>query len=765
MSLTTSREIMNDGHIAKIAQELTLTSKQVKATASLLGEGGTIPFIARYRKEATGSLDEVAITQIRDRLNQLGELDERREAILKSLEERGQLTDELKGKIQGAESMAVLEDIYLPYRPKRRTRATIAREKGLEPLAMRIFSQGDMDLAVEAAVFVDPEKSVNSVEEALAGARDIIAEWVNEDQTARAKMRDLFTSRGVFNSRVIPEKQPEGMKYRDYFEWEEPVATAPSHRILAMRRGENEGFLILRVHPPEEEALAILEALFVKGDSPPSQQVKMAIEDSYKRLLSPSMETEIRAVTKERADEEAIRIFAENLRQLLLASPLGQKNVLAIDPGFRTGCKIVCLDRQGKFVHTDTLYLHQSERATSEAAAKIQEFCQRFQVEAVAIGNGTAGRETEAFIRGLNLPREIQVVMVNESGASVYSASEVAREEFPDQDVTVRGAVSIGRRLMDPLAELVKIDPKSIGVGQYQHDVDQGGLKSSLDDVVISCVNAVGVEVNTASKQLLTYVSGLGPQLAKGMLGYRNEHGPFHSREELKQVPRLGPKAFEQSAGFLRIRGGENPLDSSAVHPESYPVVESMARDLGCSVKDLMRDAELRKKIDLTRYMNGTVGLPTLNDILAELAKPGRDPREQFDNIQFAEGVKEISDVKPGMRLPGVVTNITAFGVFVDIGVHQDGLIHISELSNRFVKNPGDVVKVHQKVMVTVLGVDLQRRRISLSMKENQPPAGKKPEPKEKPSRERKPPKQKEAKRQEKFVNNPFYDAFKNRNK
>ena len=761
---------MNDIHISKVAQELTLASKQVKATASLLEEGGTIPFIARYRKEATGSLDEVAITQIRDRLNDLAELDERREAILKSLEERGQLTDELKGRILAAESMAVLEDIYLPYRPKRRTRATIARERGLEPLAQRIFAQEDMDLEAEAAAFVDPEKGVNSAEEALAGARDIMAEWVNEDQIARARMRDLFTSRGSFKSKVIPDKQPEGVKYRDYFEWEEPVATAPSHRILAMRRGENEGFLILRVHPPEEEALAILEGLFLKGDSPPSEQVKMAVEDGYKRLLAPSMETEIRAVTKARADEEAIRIFAENLRQLLLASPLGQRNVLAIDPGFRTGCKVVCLDRQGKLLHTDILYLHQSERGESEAAAKIQELCERFQIEAVAIGNGTGGRETEAFIRGLNLAKEIQVVMVNESGASVYSASEVAREEFPDQDVTVRGAVSIGRRLMDPLAELVKIDPKSIGVGQYQHDVDPGALKNGLDDVVISCVNAVGVEVNTASKQLLTYVSGLGPQLAKGMVGYRNEHGPFQSREELKKVPRLGPKAFEQSAGFLRIRDGENLLDASAVHPESYPVVESMARDLGCSVKDLMRDVALRGKIDLTRYITETVGLPTLNDILSELAKPGRDPREKFDNVQFAEGIKEIGDVKPGMRLPGVVTNITAFGVFVDIGVHQDGLIHISELSNRFVKNPGDVVKVHQRVMVTVLDVDLERRRISLSMKDLQPSVDRKPEPearpsKERPSRERRPPKEKAPGRQERFVNNPFYDALKNRNK
>jgi protein Tex len=759
------REIMNDIHISKVAQELTLASKQVKATASLLEEGGTIPFIARYRKEATGSLDEVAITQIRDRLNDLAELDERREAILKSLEERGQLTDELKGRILGAESMAVLEDIYLPYRPKRRTRATIARERGLEPLAQRIFAQEDMDLEAEAAAFLDPEKGVNSVEEALAGARDIMAEWVNEDQIARARMRDLFTSRGSFKSKVIPDKQSEGVKYRDYFEWEEPVATAPSHRILAMRRGENEGFLILRVHPPEEEALAILEGLFLKGDSPPSQQVKMAVEDGYKRLLAPSMETEIRTVTKARADEEAIRIFAENLRQLLLASPLGQKNVLAIDPGFRTGCKVVCLDRQGKLLHTDLLYLHQSERGASEAAAKVQDLCERFQVEAMAIGNGTAGRETEAFIRGLNLAKEIQIVMVNESGASVYSASEVAREEFPDQDVTVRGAVSIGRRLMDPLAELVKIDPKSIGVGQYQHDVDPGALKNGLDDVVISCVNAVGVEVNTASKQLLTYVSGLGPQLAKGMVGYRNEHGPFQSREELKKVPRLGPKAFEQSAGFLRIRDGENLLDASAVHPESYPVVESMARDLGCSVKDLMRDVALRGNIDLTRYITETVGLPTLNDILSELAKPGRDPREKFDNVQFAEGIKEIGDVKPGMRLPGVVTNITAFGVFVDIGVHQDGLTHISELSNRFVKNPGDVVKVHQRVMVTVLDVDLERRRISLSMKDRQPSVDKKPEPKERPSSERRPPKEKEPGRQERFANNPFYDALKNRNK
>ena len=711
---------MNDHHISKIAEELSLKATQVFATAGLFEEGATVPFIARYRKEVTGSLDEIAITAIRERLAQLEELDNRREAILKSMEERGQLTDELKDNILAAETMAVLEDIYLPFKPKRRTRAMVAREKGLEPLAQRLFSQEEMDPVAEAAVFVIAEKGVDSVEDALAGARDIIAEWANEDQEARAKMRAFFTAKGVFRSKVIPEKEVEGIKYKDYFDWEEPVAKAPSHRILAMRRGENEGFLTLRVMPPEDEALAILDTLFVRGEGLASQQVKMAVNDSYKRLLAPSMETEIRLETKKRADEEAIRVFAENLRQLLLAPPLGQKNVLGIDPGFRTGCKVVCLDRQGKLVHTDTIYPHQSERATSEASEKIVDLCKQFEVEAIAIGNGTAGRETEAFIRTLDLPKSLHVVMVNESGASVYSASEVAREEFPEQDVTVRGSVSIGRRLMDPLAELVKIDPKSIGVGQYQHDVDQGALKRSLDDVVISCVNGVGVEVNTASKQLLTYVSGLGPQLAKGILEYRNQKGPFRSREALRKVPRLGPKAFEQAAGFLRIRDGENPLDASAVHPESYPIVDAMARDLGCSMTDLMRDEGLRKRIEIAKYVTEKVGLPTLNDIMAELSKPGRDPREQFENIQFAEGVKGIEDIRPGMKLPGMVTNITAFGVFVDIGVHQDGLIHISELSNRFVKNANEVVKVHQKVMVTVLDVDLQRRRISLSMRDSQ---------------------------------------------
>jgi uncharacterized protein len=752
------REMMDKTHIPKIARELSLTQRQVQATADLLNEGATVPFISRYRKEATGSLDEVAITAVRDRLHQLDELDKRREAILKSLEERGQLTDELKEKIFSAETMVVLEDIYLPYRPKRRTRATIAKEKGLEPLAQRLFAQDDMDPMAEASAFLDSEKGVDSAEEALAGARDIIAEWINEDQTARARMRDFYSSKAVFKSKIIPEKEAEGIKYRDYFDWEEPVNTAPSHRVLAMRRGEKEGFLVLRILPPEDEALDILDSHFVKGEGLSSQQVRMSVHDSYKRLLSPSMETEIRLATKKQADEEAIRVFVENLRQLLLAPPLGEKRVLAIDPGFRTGCKVVCLDRQGKLLHTETIYPLQSEKGAADASLKILEMCERFGIEAIAVGNGTAGRETEAFIRGLNLSKNIQMVMVNESGASVYSASEVAREEFPDQDVTVRGAVSIGRRLMDPLAEMVKIDPKSIGVGQYQHDVDQGALKSSLDDVVVSCVNHVGVEVNTSSKQLLTYVSGFGPQLAKGIVEYRNEHGPFRSKEELKQVSRLGPKAFEQAAGFLRIRDGENPLDRSAVHPESYPIVDAMARDLGCSVLDLMGNEELRKKIDLKQYVSEKVGIPTLNDILSELSKPGRDPREQFETFRFAEGVEKIEDVKPGMKLPGIVTNITAFGVFVDIGVHQDGLVHISEASNRFVKNLAEVVKVHQKVLVTVLDVDLERKRISLSMKNN-PPQPKFVLKKEEKGREEKKGERPQRKKIT-FTNNPFEAAL-----
>ncbi|MCE5250338.1 RNA-binding transcriptional accessory protein [bacterium] len=708
---------VNEQYCEKIARELNISARQVQATLILLDEGATVPFISRYRKEMTGSLDEVAVTAVRDRVAQLRELDKRRDAIISSLDERGLLTDELRDKLNAAETMTVLEDIYLPYRPKRRTRATIAREKGLEPLAVLLFEQGEIDPLKEAQAFVDIEKEVLSAEDALAGARDIIAEWVSEHQEARADIRNLYAASGIFRSKVVSGKEEEGAKYRDYFEWEEPVTAIPSHRILAMRRGENESMLSLRVIAPEEEALAILERLFIKGGGPASQQVRMAAHDGYKRLLAPSMETEIRLVLKQRADEEAIRIFAENARQLLLAPPLGGKNILAVDPGFRTGCKVCCLDRQGKLLHNDVIYPHMSEESTRQAAQKITDFCARFNIEVIAVGNGTAGRETEAFLRKLDLPGQIPVVMVNESGASIYSASEVAREEFPGHDVTVRSTVSIGRRLMDPLAELVKIDPKSIGVGQYQHDVDQGLLKEKLDDVVVSCVNSVGVEVNTASKQLLTYVSGFGPALAQNIISYRDEHGPFRARKELLNVPRLGGKAFEQAAGFLRIRNGDNPLDASAVHPESYPVVETMARDLRSTVKDLMLSDDLRKRIDVSRYVTVSVGMPTLTDIMSELARPGRDPRTQFEIFAFADGVTKIEDLKPGMKVPGVVTNITAFGAFVDIGVHRDGLVHISQMADRFVKNPSEVVSVHQKVMVTVVEVDVGRGRISLSMK------------------------------------------------
>ncbi len=710
---------LSQTHITKIASELSLRPRQVGAVAELFEGGATIPFIARYRKEVTGSLDEMAITDIRNRLNQLRELDARRESIIKSLNEREQLTEELKTKIMQAETMAILEDIYLPYRPKRRTRATIAREKGLEPLAELIFAQNPaVDPATEAKAFIDESKGVESVEAALYGARDVVAEWVNENQTARARIRDLFSRKGFFRTKVVQGKEEEGHKYEDYFDWQEPVATAPSHRILAMRRGAREGFLRLHVIAPEEQALQILEELFVKRQSASSSQVKEAVFDSNKRLLSPSMETEILAATKQRADEQAIRVFADNLRQLLLAPPLGRKNVLAIDPGFRTGCKVVCLDRQGRLKHFDVIYPHRSDKPTAPDVLKMTSLCEQFDIEVIAIGNGTASRETEAFIRNISFSKDIAVIMVNESGASVYSTSEVAREEFPDEDVTVRGAVSIGRRLMDPLAELVKIDPKSIGVGQYQHDVDQSLLKQSLDDVVISCVNSVGVEVNSASKRLLTYVSGLGPQLAQNIIDYRNENGPFKSRRHLKKVPRLGAKAFEQAAGFLRIRGAINPLDSSAVHPESYYVVDAMAVDVDCSVADLMKDESLRMKVSLQNYVSSTVGIPTLNDIMQELAKPGRDPRKQFEIFSFSECVKKIEDIDVGMKLPGIVTNVTDFGAFVDIGVHQDGLVHISQLADHYVKDPAEIVRVHQKVTVTVLDVDFVKKRISLSMKD-----------------------------------------------
>jgi uncharacterized protein len=713
-------------HYKKIAAELSIAEKQVSATVDLLDEGATVPFISRYRKELTGTLDEVQVAAIRDRILQLRELDKRREAILKSLTEMGKLTPELEVQINAAETMVLLEDIYLPYRPKRKTRATAAREKGLQPLADLLMEQRSREPETEAAKYIDEEKGVKSVEEALAGARDIIAEFISENVDARTKIRNLFVEKGTFQSKVIAGKEDAGIKYKDYFDWTEAVKTAPSHRILAMRRGEKEEILWLDIKPDEDEAIALLENAFIIGNNPSAGQVKQAITDGYKRLLKPSMETEIRLLTKKKADEEAIRVFAENARQLLLGAPLGQKRTMAIDPGFRTGCKVVCLDEQGKLFEYTAIFPHTGPGQAKEAEKTTRFLFEKYKIEAIAIGNGTAGRETELFVRNLNLPN-VAIVMVNESGASIYSASDVAREEFPDKDITVRGAVSIGRRLMDPLAELVKIDPKSIGVGQYQHDVDQNKLQTSLDDTVMSCVNAVGVELNTASKQILAYVSGLGPQLAQNIVEYRDQNGAFKKREQLKKVPRLGDKAYEQAAGFLRIHHAENPLDTSAVHPERYALVELMAKDSKCTVKDLMSNDTLRKSIPLQKYVSDTAGLPTLNDIMAELAKPGRDPREQFEAFSFTDGVNAIGDLKIGMKLPGIVTNITAFGAFVDIGVHQDGLVHLSRITNRFIKDANEVLKVHQKVEVTVTEVDIARKRIALSMKENEP----KPTPRE----------------------------------
>jgi uncharacterized protein len=745
---------MTPDHISGIADEIALQPAAVQATVSLLRQGATIPFIARYRKEATGNLDEVAITAIRDRLSQLEELDARKAAVLKSLETHGHLTDELKQKVISAASMALLEDIYLPYRPKRRTKAMIAREKGLEPLALNILEQTEQDPLQLAAEFVDPEKDVVSADDALDGARHIIAEIINEDPASREKMRDLYFTKGSIHARVISGKEAEGAKYRDYFDWQEAAAKAPSHRILAMRRGEKETVLNLSIAPPEPDALVLLETLFVSGDSAASMQVKLAAQDCFKRLLSHSMETEIRLATKQRAEKQAIEVFARNLRQLLLTPPLGPKRVMGIDPGFRTGCKLVCLDRQGKLLHYDTIYPHMTEKQDRQAAETIINLAQHHRIEAVAVGNGTAGRETEALIRKIDALKKISVILVNESGASVYSASAAARREFPELDLTIRGAVSIARRLMDPLAELVKIDPKSIGVGQYQHDVDQSALKLALDDVV------VGVDLNRASAELLAYVSGLGPQLASNIVTYRNENGRFNSRAELKTVPRIGPKAYEQSAGFLRIHDGANPLDASAVHPESYPVVDAMARDQNCAVADLMADASLRAKIEVSRYVTDQIGRPTLMDILAELAKPGRDPRQAFEAIEFAEGVNQLSDLEPGMTLPGIVTNVTAFGAFVDTGVHQDGLVHISELSDSFVKDPADFVNVQQKVKVRVIAVDLERKRISLSMKSqpNAPTAA--PQPKKAPRRNEAAKRKKKRTRNTAF-NNPFEEALR----
>lgn len=708
-----------------VSKELSVSLVSIEAVYNLLAQGATVPFIARYRKEATGSLDEVQIAQVRDRINQLEDLDKRRETVLKSIEDQGKLTEELRKKINLCQTMAELEDLYLPYKPKRKTRASMAREKGLEPLALKIAGQDMFNLEAEAAQYISAEKGVLDVDQALAGARDIIAEMINEDAPTRQVVRSLFRKTATLTARVIPGKEADGQKYRDYFEWAEPLSHAPSHRILAIRRAEAEQILSIDISPDEEQALEQISRRWVKAQNAAGRQVLQAATDGFKRLMKPSLETEIRLESKQKADHEAIRIFGENVRQLLMSAPLGQKATLAIDPGFRTGCKVVCLDAQGKLLHFEAIYPHEPQRQAAQAGKTIQHLVQKFDIEAIAIGNGTAGRETEAFLKSLGLEKRIQVVMVNESGASIYSASEVAREEFPNEDITVRGAVSIGRRLMDPLAELVKLDPKSIGVGQYQHDVDQALLKTGLDDVVIRSVNAVGVEVNTASKQLLSYVSGLGPALAQNIVDYRNANGPFLSRVSLRKVPRMGERAFEQCAGFLRIRGAKNPLDASAVHPERYELVKEMATDLHCQPADLIADPALRQKINMEKYVRADVGLPTLKDIVAELARPGRDPREQFELFHFQEGIEKMSDLRAGMKLPGVVTNITAFGAFVDIGVHQDGLVHTSQLANRFVKDPNEVVKLGQKVQVTVVEVDEARKRISLTMKEAAEPVRK----------------------------------------
>ncbi|MGC9471189.1 MAG: Tex family protein [Bacteroidales bacterium] len=699
-----------------IAEKLNLKPAQVAGTLHLLETGATVPFISRYRKEQTGSLDEVQITAVRDMHGKLLELDARRETVLANIREQEKLTPELEKKIKAASSMTELEDLYLPYRPKKKTRGSEARRKGLEPLADIIIEQRESNPEEKAMNFLNEE--VMSVEEALAGARDIIAERINEDAGAREKLRNLFAREAVIESRVVKGKEEEGEKYLDYFNYSGSLKNIPSHRLLAMRRGEEEGFLKVSVGVGEEKATGILEGLFVRGQGPCSEQVKMALTDAFKRLLASSLETEFRNLSKDQADEEAIRVFAENLRQLLLAPPLGQKRVMGIDPGYRTGCKLVCLDAQGNLLHNETVYPHPPRSEKGPAARKVASLVETYKTEAIAIGNGTAGRETEQFIRNIRFNREVRVYVVNESGASVYSASPVAREEFPEYDVTVRGAVSIARRLMDPLAELVKIDPKSIGVGQYQHDVDQKMLKKSLDRVVESCVNRVGVSVNTASKHLLSYVSGLGPQLAENIVQYRKENGPFRSRKELQKVPRLGARAFEQAAGFLRIENGLHPLDNSAVHPESYALVERMAADLQVEISDLMREADLRNRIRLEQYVTPEKGLPTLKDIMHELEKPGRDPRAAIHVFEFDPRVRTIDDLQEGMILPGIVTNITNFGAFVDIGVKHDGLIHISNLKQGFVKNPADVVKLNQHVKVKVIGIEPSRNRIQLSLKD-----------------------------------------------
>ncbi len=704
--------------IKMIAAAMKLQEHRVENTLKLLQGGATIPFISRYRKEATGGMDEVQISEINDRYEKLCELAKRKETIISTIEEQGKMTAELRNRIDNCWDSTELEDIYLPFKPKRKTRAEAARQKGLEPLAIILMMQRENNLMTKAAQFVKGD--VKDEEDALKGARDIIAEQVNEDERARNQIRNIFTRQAIITAKVVKGKEndEDAAKYRDYFDFSEPLKRCTSHRLLAIRRGEAEGILKVTISPEEEdECTDRLERQFVRGNGECSSQVSEAVKDAYKRLLKPAIETEFAAISKEKADEEAIRVFAENLRQLLLAPPLGQKRVMGIDPGFRTGCKVVCLDAQGTLLHNEAIYPHPPKSEEALAARKIVKLVEQYKIEAIAIGNGTASRETERFVTSQRYDREIQVFVVSEDGASIYSASKTAREEFPDYDVTVRGAVSIGRRLMDPLAELVKIDAKSIGVGQYQHDVDQTKLKESLDRTVESCVNLVGVNLNTASKHLLTYVSGLGPSLAQNIVDYRAANGPFASRKELLKVPRMGAKAFEQCAGFLRIPGANNPLDNSAVHPESYAIVEKMAKDMKCTVADLIKDKELRSKINIEKYVTDTVGLPTLNDIMKELDKPGRDPRQQIQVFEFDKNVKTIDDLREGMELPGIVTNITNFGCFVDIGIKENGLVHISQLADKFVSDPTTVVSIHQHVRVKVLGIDHERKRVQLTMK------------------------------------------------
>lgn len=706
---------MNLKYPSLIAKSLQISEKQVLRTIELIDNGATIPFISRYRKEMTGGLDETAVGEIKSQYEKLCELTKRKETILKTIEEQEKLTPELKKRIEDCWDSTELEDIYLPYKPKKQTKAEIARKKGLEPLAKIMMSQYERDIENRALSFVKGE--VKNVDEALQGARDIIAEWVNEDESARNAIRNIFNREAVIFSKIVKGKEEEASKYRDYFDFSEPLSRCSSHRLLAMRRGESEGFLRVSIAPDEERCIEVLNRKFVKGANAVSEQVEMAVKDSYKRLLKSSIETEFSAISKEKADNQAIKVFAENLKQLLLSPPLGQKRVLALDPGYRTGCKVVCLDAQGNLLHNETIYPHPPQNEKGKAASKITALVSTYAVDAIAIGNGTAGRETEDFIANLRYDRKIQVFVVSEDGASIYSASKVAREEFPEYDVTVRGAVSIGRRLMDPLSELVKIDPKSIGVGQYQHDVDQVKLKQSLDQTVESCVNQVGVNLNTASKHLLTYISGLGPALAQNIVEYRTQNGPFSNRKELKKVARLGDKAFEQCAGFLRIPNAENPLDNSAVHPESYHVVEKMAEDLSCNIAELISNKELKHKLHLEDYVSGTIGMPTLQDIIEELDKPGRDPRKIIRVFEFDKNIKTINNLREGLILPGIVNNITNFGCFVDIGIKEKGLVHISEMADRFVSDPNEIVTIHQHVQVKVLGVDLERKRVQLTMK------------------------------------------------